>query len=230
MNTWRMNGSQERAVSPSMPFTVGTVRQPITCWPSDCTTCSNFCSMSRRTVGLRGRKMMPLPYSPAGGRGMRAFLQISSLNACGIWISTPAPSPVLISQPQAPRWSRFLRTWMACSRMRCDLYPLMLATKPSPQASCSNCGSYRPCFSGRRWAGRGVVVMGSGLPADRKTSLKGTAKPGGKRRTPCRERQNRGYGIHMTCGLPVVNAVQHWVHCPTPGAAQGRRRRSAVTC
>ena len=40
----------------------------MTCWPSDCTTCSNFCSTARRTVGLRGRKMMPLPYSPAGGQ------------------------------------------------------------------------------------------------------------------------------------------------------------------
>ena len=118
MNTWRMNGSQERAVSPSMPFTVGTVRQPITCWPSDCTTCSNFCSTWRRTEGLRGRKMMPLPYSPAAGSGMRALRHTSSLKACGIWISTPAPSPVLTSQPQAPRWSRFFRTWMACSRMR----------------------------------------------------------------------------------------------------------------
>ena len=84
MNTWRMNGSQERAVSPSMPFTVGTVRQPRTCWPSACTTCSNFCSIWRRSVGLRGRKTMPLPYSPAGGSGMRAFLQTSSLKACGI--------------------------------------------------------------------------------------------------------------------------------------------------
>ena len=28
-------------------------------------------------------------------------------NSWGIWIKTPAPSPVLFSQPQAPRWSRF---------------------------------------------------------------------------------------------------------------------------
>ena len=69
MNTCRMNGSHERAVSPSMPLLVGTVRQPSTARPSDCTTCSNFCSTWRRTVGLRGRKMMPLPYWP--GRGQR---------------------------------------------------------------------------------------------------------------------------------------------------------------
>ncbi len=141
MKTWRMNGSQARAVSPSIPFTVGTVRQPMTCWPSDCTTCSNFCSTARRTVGLRGRKMMPLPYSPAAGSGILALRHTSSLKACGIWMSTPAPSPVLTSLPQAPRWSRFFSTWIACSRIRWDLCPLMLTTKPTPQASCSNRGS-----------------------------------------------------------------------------------------
>ncbi len=141
MNTWRMNGSHERAVSPSMPLWVGTVRQPSTAMPSDCTTCSNFCSTWRRTVGLRGRKMMPLPYWPGAGSGMRALRQTSSLNACGICSSTPAPSPVLTSQPQAPRWSRFFSTWIACCSTRCDLTPLMLTTKPWPQASCSWRGS-----------------------------------------------------------------------------------------
>jgi hypothetical protein len=57
----------------------------------------------RRTVGLRGRKMIPLPYSPGFGSVMRALRQISSLKRCGICISTPAPSPVLTSQPHAPR-------------------------------------------------------------------------------------------------------------------------------
>ena len=70
------------------------MRQPSTVWPSDCTTCSNFCSTWRRTVGLRGRKMMPLPYWPTAGKRMRALRQTSSLNACGICSRTPAPSPV----------------------------------------------------------------------------------------------------------------------------------------
>ena len=38
------------------------------------------------------------------------------------------------------------RIWSACSRISCDLRPLMSTTKPTPQASCSNGGSYRPCF------------------------------------------------------------------------------------
>ena len=40
---------------------------------------------------------MPLPYSPGAGSVKRALRLTSSMNACGIWISTPAPSPVLVS-------------------------------------------------------------------------------------------------------------------------------------
>ena len=64
MNTCFMNGSHDLAVSPSVELRVGTVRQPSTVWPSDCTICSKRSSMRRRTVGLRGRKTMPQPYSP----------------------------------------------------------------------------------------------------------------------------------------------------------------------
>ena len=82
---------------------------------------SKACFEIDRFDPLTGWHFNRLLRMPAGGSGMRAFRQTSSLNACGICSSTPAPSPVLISQPQAPRWSRFFRTWMACSRMRCDL-------------------------------------------------------------------------------------------------------------
>ena len=60
----------------------------------------------------------------------------------------PAPSPVLASQPHAPRWLRFIRTWSACWMIVWDFRPLMSATNPTPQASCSNCGSYSPCLAG----------------------------------------------------------------------------------
>src|SRR5918994_4067228 len=33
--------------------------------------------------------------------------------------------------------------------MRWDLRPLMSTTKPTPQASCSNAGSYKPCLGGK---------------------------------------------------------------------------------
>src|SRR5260370_40861964 len=60
----------------------------------------------------------------------------------------PAPSPVFVSQPQAPRCSRLSSTWIPCRTMSCDLRPLRLATKPTPQESCSYRGSYNPCFGG----------------------------------------------------------------------------------
>ena len=67
MNTWRIAGSQDRAVSPSAALFVGTVRQPSTVWPSDWMICSNRSSSRRRLVMLRGRNTSPLPYSPGPG-------------------------------------------------------------------------------------------------------------------------------------------------------------------
>src|SRR5690349_15538404 len=71
----------------------------------------------------------------------------SKKNSCGNCIMIPAPSPELFSQPQAPRCSIFSNTVNASAICWCDLLPLMLATKPIPQASCSYLGSYRP-FAG----------------------------------------------------------------------------------
>src|SRR5262245_45866135 len=75
-------------------------------------------------------------------------------NAWGIWIRIPAPSPVLTSHPQAPRCSKFLSTVRAWLTIAWDLRPLMSTTNPTPQASCSWAGSYRPCAAGSP----GVIV------------------------------------------------------------------------
>ena len=61
-------------------------------------------------VRSTGRNVMPTPYSPAGGRVKPSLAHSRAKNLCGIWISTPAPSPVSGSQPQAPRWVRLMRT------------------------------------------------------------------------------------------------------------------------
>src|SRR5439155_10374184 len=61
-----------------------------------------------------------------------------------IWIRQPAPSESFGSQPTAPRWLRFFSTPRPCSTMVCDFLPLMCATKPTPQASCSWSGWYSP--------------------------------------------------------------------------------------
>src|SRR2546428_2790527 len=49
-----------------------------------------------------------------------------------------------------------MRTWSAWRTIVCDRRPLMSTTKPTPQASCSQRGSYSP------WAGGGprTAVLG----------------------------------------------------------------------
>src|SRR5690349_21313086 len=37
---------------------------------------------------------------------------------------------------------------MPCCKILCDLRPLISTTNPTPQASCSNAGSYKPCLLG----------------------------------------------------------------------------------
>src|SRR3954447_8693521 len=58
----------------------------------------------------------------------------------------PAPSPVLFSQPHAPRCSMFSNTVSASEIILWLLFPLMFATKPLPHASCSKEGSYNPAI------------------------------------------------------------------------------------
>ena len=60
---------------------VGTVRQPRNDWPSDWTTCSNFSSIRRRTVGFLGKKMSPTPYWPGSGSVMRVAFETSAKKA-----------------------------------------------------------------------------------------------------------------------------------------------------
>ena len=55
----------------------------------------------------------------------------------------PAPSPVLASDPAAPRCSRLTRTVRASRTMACEGRPAMSTTNPNPHASCSVDGSYR---------------------------------------------------------------------------------------
>src|ERR1700687_2780422 len=56
----------------------------------------------------------------------------------------PAPSPVFASHPHAPRCCRLMSTSRPRSTTEWERTPLMLTTNPTPQASCSKRGSYRP--------------------------------------------------------------------------------------
>src|SRR5665811_351924 len=66
------------------------------------------------------------------------------MNASGTWVRIPAPSPLSASAPTAPRWLRFARAVSAASTMSRPGVPRSVATKATPQASCSAAGSYRP--------------------------------------------------------------------------------------
>ena len=75
MNTWRTNGSDALAVSPSEELSVGTLRAPRYTWPSACTTRANTSSILRRCVALRGMKMLPAAYMAGLGQvDARVFL------------------------------------------------------------------------------------------------------------------------------------------------------------
>ncbi len=99
---------------------------------------------SRLAKRRRGRKIMPAPYEPASGRSMPTAAAALSRKRCGIWIRMPAPSPVLASQPQAPRCCRLISTWRPRAMTEWDRRPAMSTTNPTPHASCSNAGSYSP--------------------------------------------------------------------------------------
>ena len=149
MKICRITGSLAKAVSPRSALCVGRSRHPITSCPPAATISSMRFSHAERCAASGGRNTMPTPYSPALGRWMpHSSLAMSTRNPCGICISKPAPSPVLVSHPRAPRWSRLHKTESACSTIWWDLRPLIWATKPMPQASCSLRGSYKPCLCG----------------------------------------------------------------------------------
>ena len=144
MNTCRITGSIRFAGSARSLLSTGTSRQPSRAWPSSLIARSISYSQAKREAGSRGRKTMPTPYWPAGGSFRPCFAMTSRRNLSGIWMSRPAPSESLGSQPTAPRWVRLRNTVRPCSTIECDFLPLIWATKPTPQASCSLAGWYRP--------------------------------------------------------------------------------------
>ncbi len=68
MKIWRISGSLAFTVGEiGIAWSTGTSRQPSTTWPSAFTVRSSSCSHARRDAFSFGRKIMPTPYSPAGG-------------------------------------------------------------------------------------------------------------------------------------------------------------------
>ena len=139
-------GSVDLAPSPSVAASVGTGLQPRTECPSSAATLSTAALAVLRCPASEGKKNIPMAYSPSGGSSEKPNLPLLSRTtrekkACGIATRHPAPSPVLYSQPQAPRC--VMRTSISsasATQARVgtrDSSP----TKPTPQASRSSAGS-----------------------------------------------------------------------------------------
>ena len=144
MKTCRITGSTSFVRSESPLLFVGTSRQPSRIWPSLAMARSISCTQAIRDAGSCGRKTMPTPYWPIAGSVRPCAPQTRRRKRSGSWIRMPAPSPCNGSAPVAPRCDRFLRIDSACVTIAWRFWPLMWAMKPSPQASCSFAGSYRP--------------------------------------------------------------------------------------
>ena len=98
-----------------------------------------------------GRNTTPAPHRPAAGNVIPASRSATfTRNSCGNAVRIPAPSPVFSSHPHAPRCSMCCSIVNAFVTISCDFRPLMCATNPTPQESCSNCESYNPVWRGAR--------------------------------------------------------------------------------
>ena len=160
IKTCAIKGMLWRDFSPKTSGCTGTLRQAIIPWPFASTMRSKWRWTFSLSTTSGGRKIKPTAYFPASGSSTSCLAHSFTKKLCGICSSTPAPSPEFISAPWPPRWSMLCRTTRACLKILLDFLPLILATTPTPQASCSNQGSYNPCFLGSE-----VFIINSPLKA-----------------------------------------------------------------
>ena len=144
MKHCQMEGMQSRAFWPTASGSTGTLRQARNSSPSLRVTTSNSFMAWARMCSFWGKKNMPTPYSRSLPRRM---LRSSATLEKNLWLicsRMPTPSPVLPSASFPARCSSRSTMHKASSTVWWLLRPLMSTTAPMPQASCSNCGSYRP--------------------------------------------------------------------------------------
>jgi hypothetical protein len=166
MNTCMLPGSVGFTVSPSEALSVGTSRQPSNFRPSALIWSAMMLLMTLRHGMSRGMKNAPTAYSPGDGRVNPSSLALRAKKPCGICTRMPAPSPARGSAPTAPRCSRLQRMLIASATIWCDFTPLMLAMKPTPQASFSRDRSYMPSAGGRQVCSRaGSCAASNGFVA-----------------------------------------------------------------
>ena len=119
INTCLMSGSLAKAASPRISGQVGTLRRCINVSPSFSISSIMILKIAPWSLSFFGRKSRPVPYRPFSGTG----IPCNKMNSCGICSRIPAPSPVLLSAPSAPRWRMFSNTFKADSTTSCDFSP-----------------------------------------------------------------------------------------------------------
>src|SRR5688500_10885884 len=80
---------------------------------------------------------------------MPSFLATLRKNLSGVRTRIPAPSPLSGSHPHAPRWFMFSRIVSASVTILCDAFPFMWQMNPTPHASRSYSGRYKPRAAGK---------------------------------------------------------------------------------
>ena len=220
--TCRNCGMVPRAVAPTMSETTGSTRQPSTSRPSSAAIRSISATWPAASLSSAARKAVPTAYWPAGGS---AKSTTSRRKPSGTPIRMPAPSPESGSAPEAPRWSRLRRAVNACSTMSWLGTPVRVATKATPQASCSAAGSYRPVAAGTAENGVfGADVIGhlckhqgdgQGHAASPRNAVRQCCVAGLQRTTRCRE--VRGSGHRWPAGICRLPHVPRERGCPRAG-------------
>ena len=103
-----MTGSPLRAVRPSAELSVGTLRQPSSRWPSSATMRANRSSICARWDRVARQEHHAGAVLARRRQVDAEAARLLAKNRCGNCNSTPAPSPVFVSQPHAPRWRRLM--------------------------------------------------------------------------------------------------------------------------
>ena len=128
-----ISGSAVSAASPKISGHVGTFLRCINVSPSFSISSMMMLRIASWSFLSLGRNRIPVPYRPFSGTG----IPCSKINSWGICNMIPAPSPVLLSAPSAPRWRMFSSTFRADSTNSWLLFPWMFTIIPTPHASCS---------------------------------------------------------------------------------------------
>ena len=129
---WRRRGRRRTGGRPARPgaresprveSSVGTSRQPRTIWPSSRIIASKRAIRSARCAGVVRQEDEAGAVAALAGSVKPSGAVTLRRKRSGIWTRMPAPSPVLASQPQAPRCSRLRSSSRPCATIECEPCP-----------------------------------------------------------------------------------------------------------